>query len=231
MSIFSRWRRGKDFDLSRVAVPRDEPGGDVVVESLAPMVPFLMDDGGTPTVLVRLDDTPESEVAGLAAAVDAGRCVLVAGYKLYSTYPILIFCLFIHDSPTGPPLRLEGYRDIVLADVQDFVVALGRTGGRGTVRLYAGDSPAPVAQGRFAVRIPPFFTPTQFPHRTDPKDLRLLWLMFSVVARQRARIPASELDFHAAADTHMARTENMTSRSVIGPTGTINEPDPDYPYQ
>ena len=187
------------------------------------MTPFLLAYQGSPTVLVRLDGLPDDEVAALAKAVDDDRCLMVTGYKLYSTYPVFIASLFVYDSPDGSPLCLEGYRDIATADVQDFVVGLGRAGGTGNVRLYAGDPPELIGQGRCTLRIPPFITPTRFPYRPSRTELRTLWLMFTVVAQQLARIPAQRLDFMAAAQTHMAQTQNMTSRSVFDNSGVVTD--------
>jgi hypothetical protein len=222
VSIFSKWRGGKDFDLSSVDVPRLNAEGDVVVKAIPPMIPFLLELEGKPTVMVRLEGSPESEVAGLVKAVRDDRCLLVAGYKLYSTYPILIFSLFIYDSPNGSPLTLEGYRKVTSADIQDFVVSLGRSGGLGRVLLYGGDRPEPIASGQFFLRIPPFIMPTNFPYRTNSRELQMLWLMFSVAAKQRARIPESHLDFDAAVTTHLAREPNMSGSSDFDRSGIIS---------
>lgn len=231
VGILSRWRDGKDFDLTRVRVPRRQGDGAVIVEDIAPMSPFLLEFEGKPTVLIRLDGLPEDEVAGLAKAASDDHCILAVGYKLYSTYPILISSLFIYDSSSRPPLTLEGYRDITSADVQDFVVSLGHSGGRGRVRLYEGDPPKLISHGQFALRIPPFIVPTTFPYHTRRRELQILWRMFKVVAIQRARIPQDRLDFKAAAETHMSRTQNMTGRSVFDNSGIVNESDPDYPFK
>lgn len=229
MGILTRWRDGKDFDLTRLRVPRRGSEGAVIVEKLAPMSPFLLAQDGMPTALVRLAGIPEDEVAGLAKAVDDDRCLLVAGWKSYSTYPIFIASLFMYDSP-GAPLTSEGYRDITTADVQDFIVGLGHTGGFGQARLYAGDPPELVAQGRFALRLPPFIVPTKFPYQPERIDLETLWLMFKVCAKLRARIPEETLDFKAAVDTHLARTGNISARSDFNNSGVVNPSDPDYPY-
>jgi hypothetical protein len=212
--MFGKWRRRRDFDLSSVDVPRLAGDGEVIVERLAPMVPFLLDHDGAPTVIVPLDGLPAAEVEALAAAVRANRCVLIAAYRLYSTYPVLIFSLFVYDTPDGPPLSLEGYRDVTSADVQDFVVRLGREEGRGRVLLYGGEPRRLLAEGEFVLRIPPFITPA-LPHRTSRTELKMLWLIFAIAAQQRARIAPE--DFKAAVDAHMAREPNLTARS--DPTG------------
>lgn len=151
--MFSRWRRGRDFDLPSLRIPRLHGEGTFTIEGVRPMSPFLMMRDGEPTAIVRLDKLPESEVADLAKAVRDDRCLLAAGYKLYSTYPILICSVFIYDSPNGS-LTVEGYRDVTSADVQDFVVGLGGSGGQGRVLLYTGDPPVLVSSGKFALRIP-----------------------------------------------------------------------------
>lgn len=209
--MFEKWRSRKDFDLSRVDVPRWVGAGPVVVEAITPMVPFVYDDDGEPTVIVRLDGLPDDEVAALADAVRADRCVLLAALRLYSTYPVLIYSLFVFDSPDRPPLSVEGYRDVIVADVQDFVVCLGKAKGHGRVLLYGDEL---LATGRFKLAIPPCFTP---PLVGTPswRELRMLWLLFSIAAQQRARIPEQDLDFEAAAATHMARHPNLTLESGV----------------
>lgn len=67
----------------------------------------------------------------------------------------LIYSLFVYDSPDGPPLSFEGYRDVTSADVQDFVVRLGRAKGHGRVLLYGGEPLGLLATGRFVLHIPP----------------------------------------------------------------------------
>lgn len=215
MGVFSRWRDGRDFDLARLGVPRLFHGGAVVVEELAPMSPFLLEHEGRPTVLVRLDECPEAVVK----AVEDGHCLLAAGWKLYSTYPLLIFSLFIYESPDRAPLTVEGYRRVTSGDVQDFVVSLGRSRGQGRVLLYSGDPPDLVGDGRFALRIPPFFSPPDLPYQTSRENLQILWLMFKIVARQHARIPEDQRDFAAAVKTHMKREPTMSSRSQFDSTG------------
>lgn len=231
MGLFSSWRDRKDFDLARIRVPRLHGTGDIIIEDIQPMSPFLMEYEGTPTILIRIDEDPNSEVGEIARAVKDRHCLLAAGYKLYSTYPILIYSLFIYDSPTRPPLTLEGYRDVVSSDVQDFVVSLGRSGGEGYVHLYSGDPLDRLGRGKFTLRLPPFIAPVTFPHQTSRLDLKSFWLEFCVVAQQRARIPEGSLDFKAAVATHVARTAMIGPRSVHGSSGTINESDPDYPYK
>jgi hypothetical protein len=226
VSIFSKWRGGKDFDLASLDVPRLNAEGDIVVEALTPMVPFLVEFEGMPTVMVRLEGLTESEVARVVEAVRDDRCLLAAGYKLYSTYPILIYSLFVYDSPDGSSLALEGYRKVTSADVQDFVVSLGRNGGLGCVLLYSGDRRELVGSGKFSLHIPPFITPTSFPYRTNSEELRMLWLMFSLASKQRARIPESRLDFDAAVTTHMAREPNMSSSTEFDRSGVKSTSEP-----
>lgn len=226
VSIFSKWRGGKDFDLASLDVPRLNADGDIVVEALMPMIPFLLEFEGEPTVMVRLEGLAESEVAGVVKAVRDDRCLLAAGYKLYSTYPVLIFSLFIYDSPDGSSLALEGYRKVTSADVQDFVVSLDRSGGVGRVLLYSGDSAEVVGSGKFFLRIPPFITPVSFPYRTNSTELQMLWMMFSVVTKQRARIPENRLDFDAAVTTHLARERNMSSSTGFDRSGVISTSEP-----
>lgn len=209
--MFAKWRRRREFDLSTVDVPRLGGGGDVVVEELAPWTPFLFDDDGEATAIVRPEGLPADEVEALAAAVRADRCVLLVAYRLYPAYPVLIFSLLVHDRPGGPPLSIEGYRDCTSADVQDFVVRLGRMKGRGQVRLYGGEPFGPLATGRFTLRIPPLAGPG--PRRTSWRELRMLWLMFEIMVRQRDRIPARDRDFAAAVAAHMAREPNLTTAS------------------
>jgi hypothetical protein len=209
--MFEKWRTRKDFDLSQVDVPRSAGTGPIRVEAIMPLVPFVYDDNGEPTVIVRLSGVPDDEVAALADAVRVDRCVLLAALRLYSTYPVLIYSLFVFDSPSRPPLSVEGYRDVTVADVQDFVVRLGQTRGRGRVRLYNGGGEL-LATGRFTLRIPPCIT-APLPHETSWRELSMLWSMFTVAARQRARIPEQDLDFKAAAATHMARQPNLTLES------------------
>lgn len=209
--MFEKWRSRKDFDLSRVDVPRREAQGPVLVDTLTPMTPFVYDDDGVPTVIVRLDGLPDDEVADLVDAVRADECVLLAALRLYSSYPVLIYSLFVFDSPDRPPLSIEGYRDIVVADVQDFVVRLGLNKGYGRVRLYGDEL---LATGRFTLRIPPCIT-APLPHTPSWRELRMLWMTFTIAAQQRARIPAQDLDFAAAVDTHMARRPNLTLQSDV----------------
>jgi hypothetical protein len=225
VSIFSKWRGGKDFDLASLDVPRLNAEGDIVIEALTPMIPFLLESEGKPTVMVRIEGLAESELAALVKAVRDDRCLLAAGYKLYSTYPVLIFSLFVYDSPDGSSLALEGYRKVTSADVQDFVVSLGRSGGLGRVLLYSGDSPELVGSGKFSLRIPPFIAPVSFPYRTNSRELQMLWLMFSAVTKQRARIPESRLDFDAAVTTHMAREPNMSGSTEFDRSGVISTPE------
>lgn len=209
--MFEKWRGRKDFDLSRVDVPRLGGAGRVVVEDIAPMTPFLLERDGEPTAVVRLDGLADDEVGALADAVRADRCVLLAALRLYSTYPVLIYSLFVHDTPDGPPLSIEGYRDVTSADVQDFVVRLGHAKGRGRVLLYGGEPLELLATGRFVLHIPPRLVGLWAD--TSWRELRMLWLMFGIAARQRARIPERERDFAAAVETHMAREPNLTDRS------------------
>jgi hypothetical protein len=208
--MFDKWRARKDFDLSTVDVPREAETGAVVIDKITPMVPFVYDDDGEATVIVRLDNLPADEVTALAEAVRADRCMLLSALRLYSTYPVLIYSLFIFDSPDRPPLSIEGYRDVVLADVQDFVVRLGKAKGRGRVLLHGDDGL--LATGRFTLRIPPCIT-APLPHETSSRELRMLWLMFSVAAQQRARIPERDRDFGAAVQAHMEREPNLTGSS------------------
>ncbi|MEJ3748816.1 hypothetical protein WEI85_36750 [Actinomycetes bacterium KLBMP 9797] len=209
--MFEKWRSRKDFDLSTVDVPRRADEEDVVIEHIAAMTPFLIEQDGEPTVIVRLDGLPGDEVDVLAEAVRADRCLLLAALRLYSSYPVLIYSLFVYDSPDGPPLSLEGYRDVTSADVQDFVVRLGRAKGYGRVRLYGGEPLGLLATGRFVLHIPPRLVHLwQEPSR---RELRMLWLLFVIATQQRARIPERDLDFAAAVRTHMAREQNLTLRS------------------
>lgn len=224
MEIFANWRHRKDFDLTAVQVPRLHREGPVVVEHLATMSPFLMEHESEPTVILRLEGLPGPEVAGLAEAVKNDRCLLVVGFKLYSTYPVLIFSTFIYDSLTDP-LTVDGYRDVTSADVQDFVVSLGRNGGQGRLLLYDGDPPELIGSGRFALQIPPFFVPTKFPAQPSGTGLRMLWMIFQVVAQQRARIPEDRLDFKAAVATHMAREPNLSNRSEFDRSGIKSRSD------
>lgn len=210
--MFEKWRSRKDFDLSTVDVPRRGDEGNVVIEHLTALTPFLIERDGEPTVIVRLEGLPSDEVHALAEAVRADRCMLLAALRLYSTYPVLIYSLFVYDSPDGPPLSLEGYRDVAVADVQDFVVRLGRAKGRGRVLLYGGEPLGLLATGRFVVHIPPQFVhPLQEP--PSWRELRMLWMLFVVATQQRARIPERDLDFTAAVRTHVAREQNLTVRS------------------
>lgn len=191
------------------------------------MSPFLMMRDGEPTAIVRLDKLPESEVADLAKAVRDDRCLLAAGYKLYSTYPILICSVFIYDSPNGS-LTVEGYRDVTSADVQDFVVGLGGSGGQGRVLLYTGDPPVLVSSGKFALRIPPLIAPVSFPCQASRLDLKRLWLMFKIVGQQRSRIPEDCLNFGAAVATHLKREPNMSARSTFDASGVVSASSPDF---
>ncbi|SEO49624.1 hypothetical protein [Amycolatopsis saalfeldensis] len=209
--MFEKWRSRKDFDLSTADVPREASTGDVVVERIAAMMPFLLEQDGEPTVIVRLEGLPDEEVSALAKAVREDRCLLLAALRLYSTYPVLIYSLFIYDAPGTPPLSIEGYRDVVLADVQDFVVRLGRTNGHGRVRLYGGEPFGLLATGRFVLRIPPrIVVDWQQPSKLE---LRALWQLFVIAAQQRARIPEPDRDFAAAVRTHEEREPNLTLRS------------------
>ena len=207
--MFEKWRSRKDFDLSTVDVPRTVDEGDVVVEHIAAMTPFLTEHNGEPTVIVRLDGLPGDEVHALAEAVRADRCMLLAALRLYSTYPVLVYSLFVYDSPDGPPLSVEGYRDVTSADVQDFVVRLGRAKGRGRVLLYGGEPLGLLATGRFVLHIPPRLA-NLWQEPSSWRELRMLWMLFVVAAQQLARIPVRELDFAAAVRTHMAREQNLT---------------------
>jgi hypothetical protein len=210
--VFEKWRSRKDFDLSTVDVPRRAGEGDVVVERITPMTPFLIEHDGEPTVIVRLDGLPDDEVHALAEAVRADRCMLLAALRLYSTYPLLIYSLFVYDSPDGSPLSLEGYRDVTSADVQDFVVRLGRAQGRGRVLLYGGEPLGLLATGRFVLHVPPQLLHS-WQEPSSWRELRMLWMQFVVATQQRARIPERDLDFTAAVRTHMAREQNLTVRS------------------
>lgn len=209
--MFGKWRSRKDFDLSTVDVPRRGNEGDVVVERITAMTPFLIERDGEPTVIVRVDGLPGDEVQALAEAVRADRCMLLAALRLYSTYPVQIYSLFVYDSPDGPPLSIEGYRDVTSADVQDFVVGLGRTKGHGRVLLYGGEPLGLLATGRFVLHIPP-----QLGHpQQEPswREMQMLWMLFVIAAQQRARIPERGLDFAAAVRTHMAGEQNLTVES------------------
>lgn len=183
----------------------------MAVEDIAPMTPFLLERDGEATAVVRLDGQADDDVGALADAVRADRCVLLAALRLYSTYPVLIYSLFVHDTPSGPPLSIEGYRDVTSADVQDFVVRLGHAKGRGRVLLYGGEPLGLLATGRFVLHIPPRVVDLW--SEPSRRELRMLWLMFGIAAQQRARIPEHERDFAAAVQTHMAREPNLTGRS------------------
>jgi hypothetical protein len=225
--MFSKWRRGKYFDLGSLGIPRHGGEGTLVIEYVTPMSPFLMSLEGEPTVVVRLDALPETEVAALAEAVRDDRCLLAAGYKLYTTYPILIFSVFIYDSPNGP-MAVEGYRSVTSADVQNFVVGLGGSSGQGRLLLYAGDPERLVASGQFALAIPPYIAPVRFPHQTSRLDLKRLWLMFKVAGQQRELIPEGQLDFDAAVTTHLDREPNMSARTTFDSSGVVSASSPDF---
>jgi hypothetical protein len=212
--MFAKRRNRVAVDLP-TGVSRPAGGGEILVEELAPWTPFLLDDGEA-TVIVRPEGLPADEVEALARAVRADRCVLLAAYRLYPTYPVLIFSLLVHDRPGSPPLSIEAYRDCTSADVRGFAARLGSGKGRGRVLLYGGEPLGPLATGRFTLRIPPLAGPV--PRRTSWRELRMLWLMFEIMVRQRDRIPAACRDFAAAVAAHMAREPNLTAGSEpMGP--------------
>jgi hypothetical protein len=228
VDLFSRWRHGKDFDVPSLRIPRLYGEGAVTIEDVRPLSPFMMMLDGEPTAIVRLDGLPEAEVAGLAKAVRDDRCLLAAGYKLYSTYPILIFSVFIYDDSPNGSFTVEGYRDVASADIQDFVAGLGGSGGRGRVLLYTGDPPGLVGSGKFALRIPPLIAPVGFPCQVSRRDLKRLWLMFRIVGQQRSRIPEEDLNFRAAIATHLKREPNMSARSTFDASGVVSASSPDF---
>ena len=153
-------------------------------------------------MLVKLAGMSRAEAAGLARAVAADESLAVAAYRSLPTYPVFILALFVYDAP-GDPMRFEGYRDVTTIDVQDFVVALGRNAGRGQVRLYS-ESAELLAVGRFALRMPPFHQVT-FPYSTTSNELHELWQLLQLAAGWYNNLPAAQLDFESAVETHMAK--------------------------
>jgi hypothetical protein len=224
MGIFSRKKQGQvarsaDFDLGALRLPRNGTGvpdievtsGTMTVETyyscddmartLVPMTPFLLSVQGEPTILVKLEGTSPAEAVALARAVEAGECLAVPAYRSYPMYPVFIVSLMVYDVP-GDPMRFEGYRDVATADVQDFVMALGRSDGSGQVRLY-DDAAELVAVGRFGLRIPPFQAPG-FPYRVKPAELGQLWEIFDLAAGWYHQVPPERRDFSAAVRQHIS---------------------------
>jgi hypothetical protein len=214
---FSRKRR-EVFDLAALGLPRGRPEGrlplpfdhgvvyhisscDELARTMVPMSPFVLDVQGTPTVLVKLAGLTAREAAELARAVTAGESLLVAAYRSYPTYPVLVLALFVYDSP-GDPLRFEGYRDLATIDVQDFAVGLDRTDGIGQVRLY-DESAQLLATGQFGLRMPPFSS-TTFPYQSTTEDLNRLWEICRLGAAWYHSLPPARRDFTAAADAYIA---------------------------
>jgi hypothetical protein len=209
-----------DFDLATIDLPRVEvtPELEVAAErmtvrtytacdehiapSIAPMTPFVLAVEDEPTMLVKLAGMSYAEGAELARAVAADESLAVAAYRSLPTYPVFILGLFVYDAP-GDPMRFEGYRDVTTIDVQDFVVALGRNGGRGQVRLYS-ESAELLAVGRFALRMPPF-QQVDFPYATTPNELHELWQLLQLSAGWYKSLPATARDFETAVETHMAK--------------------------
>ena len=209
-----------DFDLGTIELPRVEvtPEIQVVAErmtvrtytacdehiapSIAPMTPFVLAVEDEPTMLVKLAGLSHAEGAELARAVAADESLAVAGYRSLPTYPVFILALFVYDAPSDP-MRFEGYRDVTTIDVQDFVVALGRSGGRGQVRLYS-DSAELLAVGRFALRMPPF-QQVHFPYTTTPNELHELWQLLQLSAGWYNSLPAARRDFELAVEAHMGK--------------------------
>ncbi|MGC4939513.1 hypothetical protein [Kribbella sp. DT2] len=217
MGLFSRKRR-EAFDLAELGLPRVVPGAperpagehgvtirlrscDDIARSASPMSPFVLDVQGTPTVLVKLAGLTEREGAELASAVTAGDSLLVAAYRSYPTYPVVVLALFVYDSPNDP-LRFEGYRDLATVDVQDFAVGLDRTDGIGQVRLY-DESAQLLATGQFGLRIPPFDA-TKFPYKSTTQDLNRLWEICRLGATWYHSLPPARRDFDTAVDAYIA---------------------------
>ncbi|MBB5837057.1 hypothetical protein [Kribbella italica] len=215
MGLFSRKRRDA-FDLGELGLPRvmpgveERPAGNVVwrlsscddlARSAVPMSPFVMDVQGTPTVLVKLAGLTARESAELARAVAAGDSLLVAAYRSYPTYPVLVLALFVYDSPNDP-LRFEGYRDLATVDVQDFAAGLDHTDGIGQVRLY-DESAQLLATGQFGLRMPPFSS-TSFPYRSTTQDLNRLWEICRLGAAWYHSLPPARRDFGTAVDAYIS---------------------------
>ncbi|MGI5213970.1 hypothetical protein [Plantactinospora sp. CA-290183] len=231
MGLFSRRQhRDPTFDLAALDLPRADPQAaeeratlanlglspsddrhtvsfhyalSDIAARLEPMIPFVLASEEGPTVLVRLDGLPAAEVADLARAVEEGHCLLTASYRSYPTFPVLTMTLAVYDS--ADPFQFEGFRDVTLADVQDFVVELCRHGGRGKVFLYAGPDARQVAAGPFALRLPPF-REVRFPHRTSDRDVQQLWKLLGLASTWLRQIPPQRRDFAAAARAHEAAT-------------------------
>ncbi len=225
MGLFSRRGRAEPrdvpaFDFQALGLPRLGPGaGDDVPVSpsvpedladlasrAAPMNPFLLASGREPVALLRLHDLARDEVADLAQAVRDGRTRLVPHYRSMPTFPVLSLSLVVHDRP-GSPFTFEGFRNITGGDVQDFLAALGRTGGRGTVHLYEPSAGGVVrlAEGPFVLSLPPVPSTWQ-PHRTTSAELDTLWQVITLAAVWLNDIPAADRDFDAAVDAYL--TEN-----------------------
>jgi hypothetical protein len=221
MGLFSRRGRGRDeFDLASLRLPRLEVKPEIgvvadrttvrmlttcdgdIAPTMAPMSPFVLAVQDEPTILVKLAGLSAAEAAELSRAVRAGGCLAVAAYRSYPTFPMFVLALFVYDS-LEDPMRFEGYRDITTADVQDFLVALDRTGGRGQVRLY-GESAELLATGPFALRLPPFGRVT-FPYRTTGRDLHGLWQACKAAAAWLHQIPESRRNFAAAVNEHVSK--------------------------
>ncbi|MFF0744990.1 hypothetical protein ACFYVL_31775 [Streptomyces sp. NPDC004111] len=199
-------RHHRDYDLDALPLPHPGPlyadlSGAIPADSVTPLVPFYAADEQGPLAVVRMDAPSVDELSAVKDAVDQGRCLLVSDLNSYPTYPIMTFSLFLYDRPEGP-LRLEGFPDVALADIQHFVAAVGRHGGHGRVMLYSGYPAEYVTTGWFTLKLPPF-RDVLFPHEVNAEHLQRFWAMYRHAVDLRGRIPEEHRDHTQAVATHM----------------------------
>ena len=155
-----------------------------------------------PIVLLRMDGLPQVELSRMKQTVASNRVVFVPQLILDEQYPLLGMSFFIYDNPLNPYVA-KAFGDIMAGDVQEFLLAVART-GIGQLLFY--DAAAQLlASGTFALVMPAAGdrpSAVMFPIRQELKDLMMLGKMIQTAATQLKGIPEDRRDFLAATQRH-----------------------------
>jgi hypothetical protein len=166
-------------------------------------IPWVGSMNGEAIVVLRLEDLSRREALHMKHAVTNNMVLLVPVFIRCPTFPVLSLRFSIYDNPTDP-LTVEGPRNIVKAEVQNFLQAVLSNGG-GNFYLYAGVNAEPIGGGTFSLRMPPFYGPG-YPYKTQPGDLRYFWLMLNLAAKHLESIPVAARDFETAENFYREHT-------------------------
>ena len=155
-----------------------------------------------PIVLFRMDGLPQAELSRMKQTVASNRVVFVPQLLLDEQYPLLSLSFFIYDNPLNPYVA-KAFSDIAAGDVQEFLLAVART-GIGQLLFY--DAAAQLlASGTFALVIPTVGdrpSTVMFPVKQELKDLMMLGKMIQTAATHLKGTPEDRRDFSAASQRH-----------------------------